>query len=90
MNQPKSLIHILDKVDYRRVVCVVCTFTTTNTPILENRESVGKSLKEVEKRFPDGVPLLDPVEDMKIKEADFEETVRKIEVLEQRLVSEEG
>ena len=87
MNQPKSLIHILDKVDYRRVVC---TFTSTNTPILENRESVGKSLKEVEKRFPDGVPLLDPVEDMKIKEADFEETVRKIEVLEQRLVSEEG
>ena len=51
---------------------------------LENRESVGKSLKEVEKRFPDGVPLLDPVEDMKIREGDFEETVRKIEVLEQR------
>ena len=52
--------------------------------LLENRESVGKSLKEVEKRFPDGVPLLDPVEDMKIREGDFEETVRKIEVLEQR------
>ena len=52
---------------------------------LENRESVGKSLKEVEKRFPDGVPLLDPVEDMKIRESDFEDCVRKIEVLEQRL-----
>ena len=52
--------------------------------VLENRESVGKSLKEVEKRFPDGIPLLDPVEDMKIKEGEFEETVRKIEVLEQR------
>ena len=45
---------------------------------------MGKSLKEVEKRFPDGIPLLDPVEDMKIKEGEFEETVRKIEVLEQR------
>ena len=50
----------------------------------ENRESVGKSLREVEKRFPDGVPLLDPVEDMKIREPEFEDTVRKIETLEHR------
>ena len=50
----------------------------------ENRESVGKSLAEVEKRFADGVPLLDPVEDMKIREPEFEDHVRKIEALEQR------
>jgi len=66
-------------------VSAVRLYLPKNLVPLENRESVGKSLKEVEKRFPDGVPLLDPVEDMKIKEADFEETVRKIEVLEQRL-----
>ncbi len=32
-----------------------------------------------------GVPLLDPVEDMKIKSKDLEKTVRKVEILEQRL-----
>lgn len=45
---------------------------------------MGKSLREVEKRFPDGVPLLDPVEDMKIKDQEFEDIVRRIETLEHR------
>ncbi len=31
------------------------------------------------------MPPLDPVEDMKIKSKDFEKTVRKVEILEQRL-----
>ena len=35
---------------------------------LDNRQSVGKSLQEVQRRFPDGLPLLDPLEDMGIKE----------------------
>ena len=35
---------------------------------LDNRQSVGKSLQEVQKRFPDGLPQLDPLEDMGIKE----------------------
>ncbi len=43
---------------------------------LENRQSVGKSVKEVIKRFPDGVPLLDPIEDMKVEDADFKKVVR--------------
>ena len=43
---------------------------------LEKRQSVGKSLKEVAKRFPDGVPLLDPLEDMKIEDSDFKKVVR--------------
>ena len=60
-------------------------YPASNHPCFpENRESVGKSLVEVEKRFSDGVPLLDPVEDMKIREPEFEECVRKIEALEQR------
>ena len=46
---------------------------------------MGKSLKEVEKRFPDGLPALDPIEDMKIRDSKFEEIVRKIETLEHRL-----
>ena len=32
--------------------------------------------QEVEKRFPDGIPLLDPIEDMGIKEKGLKEVVR--------------
>jgi ATP-dependent RNA helicase DOB1 len=52
---------------------------------VEARKSVGKTLNEVQKRFPDGVPLLDPIEDMHIEDEDFKKVVRKIELLEDRL-----
>ncbi|XP_062616496.1 exosome RNA helicase MTR4-like [Saccostrea cucullata] len=54
---------------------------------LDNRQSVLKSIQEVEKRFPDGVPLLDPIEDMGIKEKGLKDIVRKIEAFEQRMYS---
>lgn len=54
---------------------------------LDNRMSVLKSIQEIHKRFPYGVPLLDPVEDMKIRESGFKDVVRKIEAFEQRLYS---
>ena len=51
------------------------------------RHTVYKSLDEVKKRFPDGLPLLDPVEDMNIKDENLKKIVRKIEALEHRLYS---
>ena len=36
------------------------------------------------KRFPDGLPPLDPIKDMKIDDADFVANVKKLESLEQR------
>ena len=51
------------------------------------RHTVYKSLQEVQKRFPDGLPLLDPVEDMNIKDENLKKIVRKIEALESRLYS---
>jgi len=51
----------------------------------ENRASVGKSLSQIFKRFPEGLPLLDPVEDMKIQDKDFMKLIRRIESLETRL-----
>ncbi|XP_047122835.1 exosome RNA helicase MTR4 isoform X1 [Hydra vulgaris] len=51
------------------------------------RHTVYKSLQEVKKRFPDGVPLLDPIEDMNIKDEELKKIVRKIEALESRLYS---
>ncbi len=32
----------------------------------DNKHSVKKSIVEVQKRFPDGLPMLDPVKDMHI------------------------
>ncbi|KAG0244204.1 ATP-dependent RNA helicase mtr4 [Actinomortierella wolfii] len=46
------------------------------------RHTVYKSVQELQRRFPDGVPLLDPVENMGIKDDEFKSVIRKIEVLE--------
>ncbi|KAI1433462.1 rRNA-processing arch domain-containing protein [Xylaria sp. CBS 124048] len=51
------------------------------------RKQLYKSLKEVERRFPDGLPILDPIESMGIKDESFKKLLRKIEVLESRLLS---
>lgn len=55
----------------------------------EGRQSVAKSIAEVQKRFENegGIPLLDPVEDMEIDDEKFKRLVRKIETLESRLYS---
>lgn len=53
----------------------------------DSRNGVGKSLAEVQKRFPDGIPLLDPIENMGIKDDSFKKLLRKIEVLESRLLA---
>ena len=42
----------------------------------DNRKSVLKSVQEVEKRFPDGLPQLDPIEDMGIKDQRFSEIIK--------------
>ncbi|KAJ2979120.1 hypothetical protein NUW58_g7285 [Xylaria curta] len=51
------------------------------------RKQLFKSLKEVERRFPDGLPILDPIENMGITDDSFKKLLRKIEVLESRLLS---
>lgn len=51
------------------------------------RKQLYKSLKEVERRFPDGLPILDPMENMNITDDSFKALLRKIEVLESRLLS---
>ncbi|XP_046332583.1 exosome RNA helicase MTR4-like [Haliotis rufescens] len=53
----------------------------------DKRQSVYKSLQEVEKRFPDGLPPLDPIEDMGIKDKKLQEIIKKTEAFEHRLYS---
>ncbi|MCJ1468632.1 ATP-dependent RNA helicase mtr4 [Pseudocyphellaria aurata] len=53
----------------------------------ESRNLVRKSLDEVKRRFPDGIAVLDPIENMGITDSSFKKLLRKIEVLESRLLS---
>lgn len=53
----------------------------------EQRNTVRKALDEVARRFPDGVAILDPIENMGIKDEGFQRTLRKIEQLEHKLSS---
>ncbi|GAV52401.1 hypothetical protein ZYGR_0AG03920 [Zygosaccharomyces rouxii] len=51
------------------------------------KETVGKSLMEIQRRFEKGIPLIDPIKNMKIEDDDFKKLLRKIEVLESKLFS---
>lgn len=53
----------------------------------DQRNTVRKSLDEVKRRFPDGIAVLDPIENMKITDDSFKKLLRKIEILESRLLS---
>lgn len=41
-----------------------------------SRDGIGKKLAEVQRRFPDGFAVLDPLEDMNIKDDDFKRLLR--------------
>ncbi len=51
------------------------------------RTNIGKAVKEVQRRFPEGVPLLDPVTDMHVKSEDFKKLTGKAQALKERLSS---
>jgi ATP-dependent RNA helicase DOB1 len=51
----------------------------------EARKKVSLSVKEVHKRFPEGLPLLDPVKDLGIEEDSFKTLIERAEALTKRL-----
>ncbi|KAI9727140.1 MAG: ATP-dependent RNA helicase mtr4 [Chrysothrix sp. TS-e1954] len=51
------------------------------------RQTVQKAVEEVKRRFPDGIAPLDPIQNMGIKDEGFQKLMRKIEILESRLLS---
>ncbi|KAH6695394.1 ATP-dependent RNA helicase DOB1 [Plectosphaerella plurivora] len=53
----------------------------------ESKDQVRRALLEVKRRFPDGVPVLDPIENMGITDDSFKKLLRRMEVLESRLLS---
>ncbi|KAL7624275.1 ATP-dependent RNA helicase mtr4 [Parahypoxylon ruwenzoriense] len=60
---------------------------TSREDVESVRKQLLKALKEVERRFPDGLPILDPIENMNITDDSFKKLLRKIEVLESRLLT---
>lgn len=51
------------------------------------RDQVRKQLEEVAKRFPDGIAVLDPIENMNITDEGFKKLLRKIEILENKFLN---
>ncbi|KAK6454345.1 dead-box family helicase required for mRNA export from nucleus [Scheffersomyces xylosifermentans] len=50
------------------------------------KKTLLKTMKDLPKRLPDGIPLMDPVENMKITDNDFQLLLKKIDVLESKLI----
>lgn len=53
----------------------------------EARQSVLMAVQELERRFPDGLPKLDPIEDMNIDDPEFLNVIKQIEEEEQKLLA---
>lgn len=77
--EPRVLSLPLSQIDAMTKVRV---YFAKNLVPIEGRQRGQKSIAEVIKRFPDGIPLLDPEEDMKIDSSQFRKLVRRIEALE--------
>ncbi|CAL1279980.1 unnamed protein product [Larinioides sclopetarius] len=52
---------------------------------IDNRMQVLRTIQAILERFPNGLPLLDPIEDMKIKEEGLKDVMKKIETFTSRL-----
>ncbi|PFH51650.1 hypothetical protein AMATHDRAFT_58791 [Amanita thiersii Skay4041] len=51
------------------------------------RETTWKSVLEVQRRFSDGIMLLDPIENLGVKDEKFQHLVKKIHAMEQKMFS---
>jgi len=74
----------LDSIDR---ISAVRLYIPQDTHPPENRKNVLSSVKTVLQRFPDGIPLLDPVKDLKIKASDFTKLLERACELKDRLAT---
>lgn len=64
------LLNCLDSIGHLRV------FLPNELKSTEQRNTVRKALDEVKKRFPDGIAILDPIENMNVKDDSFKRLLR--------------
>lgn len=50
-----------------------------------SKRNLVRTLRDLPKKLPDGIPLMNPVESMKIEDPEFKVLLRKIDVLESKL-----
>eukprot|EP00579_Thalassiosira_antarctica_P009827 CAMPEP_0201916340 /NCGR_PEP_ID=MMETSP0903-20130614/5988_1 /ASSEMBLY_ACC=CAM_ASM_000552 /TAXON_ID=420261 /ORGANISM="Thalassiosira antarctica, Strain CCMP982" /LENGTH=1153 /DNA_ID=CAMNT_0048452123 /DNA_START=93 /DNA_END=3554 /DNA_ORIENTATION=+ len=74
----------LDTIDR---ISAVRLFVPQDTKPTEARKNIMKSLQEVERRFPEALPLLDPVKDLKINVGEFNKLLERASELKERLAS---
>ncbi|KAL3925688.1 MAG: hypothetical protein SGILL_000244, partial [Bacillariaceae sp.] len=74
----------LDNIDR---ISAVRIFTPPAIQSPEARKKVSMAVREVQKRFPEGVPLLDPIKDLKIQDENFTTLMQRAEELAKRLSS---
>ncbi|ORX86527.1 antiviral helicase [Anaeromyces robustus] len=60
-------------------------FLPNNLKNLESRNQMAKVISEITKNYQDGIPLLDPIEDLKINDSSFDQLIKKIQILEEKL-----
>ncbi|KAK3986649.1 ATP-dependent RNA helicase mtr4 [Cladorrhinum sp. PSN332] len=70
-----------------RAIGQIRAFLPQNMKTVEDVRLAGKTFEEVLSRLPDGLPIMDPIENMEITDESFKKLLRKIEVLEARLVA---
>ncbi|KAF2013670.1 ATP-dependent RNA helicase DOB1 [Aaosphaeria arxii CBS 175.79] len=75
------LLSCIDSIGHLRV------FLPNELKSADQRNNVRKALDEVKRRFPDGIAILDPIENMGITDESFKKLLRKIEVMESRLMT---
>lgn len=75
------MLHTMQEVSSMRI------YLPRDLRTAEARSAAARSVREVQKRFPDGIPLLDPVEDLQIEDEAFKKVLRKIEMLEDQLAA---
>ena len=64
------LLNAIDSIGHIRL------YLPTDLKSADQRNSVRKSLEEVKRRFPDGIAVLDPIENMGITDASFKKLLR--------------
>lgn len=60
---------------------------STDLRTTENRATVGRSVQEALRRFPDGPPMLDPIGDMAIKDKGLAVLLKKAEAVEEAMIA---
>lgn len=70
-----------------RAIGQIRAFLPKKLDTSEDLHIAGKTFEEIISRLPDGLPILDPLENMEITDDSFKKLLRKIEVLEAKLVS---